>query len=114
MSHRIKLLFVCTSNMLCHPTAENMYKNDMRFEVLSCGTDKDARVRINCLLCEWADKIICFEKEHEKVIKTYHDYNNDIVPIINLNIEDNYDYMQPELIELIKERMSHIDFNIES
>jgi predicted protein tyrosine phosphatase len=118
MKNKIRLLFVCTSNILRSPTAENIYKNDIRFEVLSCGTDKDARVIICKPLIQWADFIICMEKEHEDMVNAtagkYWDYQTPRLKNYILSIKDDYDYMQPELIELIKEKMSHIDFGIES
>ena len=52
----------------------------------------------------WADEIVCADTEHAIDIRNkLMDYNLDKV-VINLGIPDNYEYRNPDLIKLIKER----------
>ncbi len=106
MIPRKRILFVCTSNQLRSVTAENIYKDDRRFEVLSCGTDEYARVRIHPNLIEWSDIIVCMEQEHKhSVVRRLF---RKFPAIFVLGIEDNYDRDQPELVELIRGRFESV------
>jgi len=52
----------------------------------------------------WADEIVCMESEH--AIHVRDKMMEWMIPekrIITLNIEDIYDYRNPELIQLIKD-----------
>lgn len=101
-----KILFVCTVNRLRSKTAEDLLKDDSRFEVKSAGIDKTATTQLTRELLEWADCIFVMEKSHRNIIhRKYPDiYKNK--KIICLYIDDVYDYMDPGLVELIKERIS--------
>ena len=55
-----------------------------------------ALVPIDAVLLEWADEIVCMDKEQEKIILSMIDK-----PIQCLNIDDNYTYMDERLQQLI-------------
>lgn len=98
----LKVLFVCTQNRLRSPTAENIFRDYKGIEVKSAGTDSHARVLLTSKLIEWADIIFAMEKSHEEKIKMKFRKKLDGKKILVLNIPDEYDYMQPELISLLK------------
>jgi predicted protein tyrosine phosphatase len=102
---RKRILFVCTSNQLRSVTAENLYKDDTRFEVLSCGTDKYARVVLDYHLVLWAEVIVCMEKEHEDTLYKRYGREAENSFVYTLNIKDNYDRDQPELRDLIEHKV---------
>lgn len=97
-----KVLFVCTQNRLRSPTAENIFSELDGIQVKSAGTDSHARIHLTSKMIEWADIIFAMEKIHEEKIKKK--FRKKIIgkKIVVLNIPDNYDYMQPELISLLK------------
>ncbi|MBW2980757.1 phosphotyrosine protein phosphatase [Candidatus Woesearchaeota archaeon] len=101
-----KILFVCTVNRLRSKTAEDLLKKDPRFEVKSAGVDKEATTPLTKELLEWADCIFVMEKRHRNIIhKKYPDVYKS-KKIICLYIDDIYDYMDPVLVDLLKEKFS--------
>ena len=102
-----KILFVCTVNRMRSATAQKIFENDDRFEVLSAGTDKMANTAISLELLNWADSIVVMEKHHRNYIhkKFPAVYKNK--KIVCLYILDEYDYMQPELISLLRNRVDN-------
>ena len=87
---RKKLLFVCTANRFRSKTAEDIFNQDLHFEVKSAGTDVFAKTQINKSLLEWADYIFVMEEIHGSIIhyKYPTGYNNK--KIICLDIHDIY------------------------
>ena len=100
-----KLLFLCNQNRLRSPTAEMVFGENPQLEVKSAGVDKDASIPVNLELLEWADIIFVMEKRQRNIIhKKFKDiYRNK--RIVCLYIPDDYEYMDPDLIQLLKERL---------
>ena len=93
------VLFVCSQGMKRSPTAAAMWWMHDDIYPHSGGV----RTMIEH---DWADlrpTVFCFEEWHREKIRPH--YNG---PIIVLNIEDKYDYMDPDLIQLIAERVGKI------
>lgn len=108
MIEQMNILFVCTVNRMRSITAEKMYETDERFTVKSAGTDPCATVKITAELLVWADFIIVMERVHRnKIRKLYPDIYNQ-KRILCLYILDEYDFMQPQLIDLIKNKFEHL------
>jgi predicted protein tyrosine phosphatase len=107
-NRKLKILFVCTVNRLRSATAHKIYEDDIRFEVTSAGTDKRAITVISLDLLTWADSIVVMEKHHRNFIRQkFPDiYKNK--KIVCLYIPDEYDYMQKELIYIIKEKFEDV------
>lgn len=89
-------------------TAHEIYKNDNRFDVKSAGTAKTAKTVLTRELLDWADSIIVMEKHHRNYIRSHFSdiYRNK--KIVCLYIPDEYDYMQMELIDTLKEKIEDI------
>jgi predicted protein tyrosine phosphatase len=86
-------------------TAQNVFQNDHRFEVKSAGTDKLAAVCISDQLLDWADTIVVMEKHHRNTIRSKFPLYYEKKRIVCLYIPDEYDYMQPELIGILKDKV---------
>lgn len=100
------ILFVCTANFDRSPTAEEMYKDDERYEIRSCGTSRYAKKNISQELVDWADQIFVMnEKEdnHKSIIIEKFDVNEE--KIVDLDIPDIYRRGEPKLKELLRERL---------
>ena len=98
-----KVLFVCNQNRMRSPTAEKIFCEHPCLEVKSAGVDKDAMVPITGDLLEWADIIFVMEKRQRNLI---HKRFKDIYQrkrIVCLYIPDEYDFMDPGLILLLKQ-----------
>ncbi|MHA2006125.1 MAG: hypothetical protein ACXABO_01610 [Promethearchaeota archaeon] len=53
---------MCTANRFRSKTAEDIFNEDLRFEVKSAGTDILAKTPINKTLLEWVDYIFVMEE----------------------------------------------------
>jgi len=106
---KLKLLFVCTINKMRSATAHKIYENDIRFEVKSAGTDKTANTVLTAEMLNWAESIVVMEKQHRNYIRKHFPEIYRTKKIVCLYIPDIYDYMQPELIEILKIKIEDID-----
>lgn len=98
----MNLLFICSRNQWRSPTAEEIYKNHPKHKVRSAGTEPSARIRLTAKTVSWADVIFVMEKRHKQRIMEKFGNEIDHQPIVVLDIPDEYQYMDPELIEEIR------------
>jgi predicted protein tyrosine phosphatase len=112
--YREQLLFICSRNQWRSPTAEALFKNSDRYTARSAGTADRSRVKITPGLINWADRIFVMEKRHAAIIQqNYPDLLAD-QPLIILHISDDYQYMDPELIEILTSRLSeYLDLDLD-
>lgn len=98
----MNILFVCSRNLWRSPTAETIYKNRQDHEVRSAGTEPSAKVRVSAKSLLWADTIFVMEKKHK--LRLLDKFPGEIQGkrVIILDIEDEYPYMDEELVEMIK------------
>lgn len=101
------ILFVCSKNKWRSLTAETIFKNHESIKVKSAGTENTARVKINAKHIEWSEVIFVMENMHKK--KLFQNFSNELIDkeIIVLNIEDNYQYKDPELIEELETMLNN-------
>ena len=100
-----RVLTVCSANMLRSPTIAHVLSAEpYNFNTRSAGTAGFALIPVTEDLLVWADEIVCADTEHAlDVRQQLMEFQLD-KPVINLNIPDIYEYRNPELIKLIKER----------
>ncbi len=98
----MKILFVCSRNKWRSRTAETIFKGYEGHEFRSAGTENDARIKINEKLVKWADLIFVMEKRHRERLHEEFDPLLDGKKIVILDIEDNYQYMDEELIGTLR------------
>jgi predicted protein tyrosine phosphatase len=100
-----RVLTVCSANMLRSPTIAHILSADpYNFNTRSAGTEPYALIPVTEDLLLWADEIVCADTEHAMYIRQRMIELNLDTPIVDLQIPDNYEYRNPELIEMIKER----------
>jgi predicted protein tyrosine phosphatase len=102
------ILFVCTVNRMRSATAEKIYADDERFCADSVGTDRTATVRIEDWHLEWADYIVVMERAHRGKIQRLFPQKWHTKPIHCLHIPDVFDFMQPELVELLRQKFERL------
>lgn len=103
---KTKLLFVCSRNQWRSPTAESLFRQHPVYEARSAGTENSARIKLTAGHVGWADMIFCMEKKHaarveEKFLTELADK-----PLIVLRIPDDFEFMDPALIELLKSELA--------
>ena len=98
----MNLLFLCSQNKRRSLTAEKIFDGCNGHKVRSAGTEQNARIKVTPGFLGWADIIFCMEKKHLRRIKEKY---SDIIAnkeLVCLYINDDYEYMDEELIELLK------------
>ena len=68
----------------------------------SAGTESGARIKVTAGHLGWADIIFVMEKKHLQRLR--EKYASELVGkrVVCLNIPDDYRFMQPELVELLR------------
>jgi predicted protein tyrosine phosphatase len=100
----MNVLFVCARNRLRSPTAERIFAD--RAETDSAGLAPDAEVRLSGDQIEWADLIVVMEKSQRTKLAQKFGRQVSGRRVVCLDIPDRYDFMQPELIDLLEKRMA--------
>ncbi len=100
-----RILFLCSQNRLRSPTAEQVFSAETDFEVASAGLDHDADVACTPELLEWADIVFVMEKSHRSRLSKRFEQHLRNARVICLDIPDNYAFMQPELVQLLHDRV---------
>jgi predicted protein tyrosine phosphatase len=102
----MNLLFVCEANQLRSPTAENIFSRYPGIQAKSAGVGKQATVPLSLELLEWADLIFVMEKRQRNIIHSRFKEIYRRKRIICIYISDDYEFMDPELIQLLEERVA--------
>lgn len=101
----MKLLFVCSQNRLRSPTAEAVFSSYPGVEAISAGTNSDAPTPVSADLIEWADVVLCMEKFHRDKLASRFKAAFKTKRLVVLDIPDNYEYMDPELVRILKAKV---------
>ncbi len=110
MSRLVKLLFICSQNRMRSPTAEQMLQGAPGYVAKSAGVDPSARTRVNKELIAWADLIFVMERWHCLVLEEEFPKALKGKRIICLHIPDEYQYMDSELIHLLRRALAqHVE-----
>lgn len=100
---RKRVLCVCSAGLLRSPTTAFVLSNEpFGFNTRAAGVHNYALVPVDKVLITWAQEIVCMEKSHRNQLEV--DFGDLLVDkVVNvLNIPDNYEYRDPELMEMIK------------
>ncbi|HWL52360.1 MAG TPA: low molecular weight protein tyrosine phosphatase family protein [Chthoniobacteraceae bacterium] len=98
------ILFLCSRNRLRSPTAEAVFASHPGIEVDSAGLSDDAVVPVSSEQIVWADLIVVMERRHRQRLNRKFRSVLRGKRVAVLNIPDDYDYMDPALIRLLKAR----------
>jgi predicted protein tyrosine phosphatase len=99
------VLFVCSQNRLRSPTAEQVFADWPGIETSSAGTNNGAENPLSHELVEWADIIFVMERAHRTKLQSKYRAAMKNARLICLNIPDDYDFMDPALVELLTTRV---------
>ena len=97
-----RALFICSQNRLRSPTAEQIFSTWLDVETDSAGLGGDASVPLSPEQIAWANIIFVMEKAHRNRLSTRFKRYLNGKRVICLDIPDDYEFMQPELIELLE------------
>lgn len=101
-----RALCVCTMGMLRSPTlAYVLNQEPYNYNTRACGAHELALIPVTEALVDWADVIFVFSSNIEISIKD----KTRSKKVINLNIPDDYDYMDEELLLIIDNKLMELD-----
>jgi predicted protein tyrosine phosphatase len=103
-----RVLFICSQNRLRSPTAEQVFSACPALECTSAGLNHDAEETVTAEIVEWADVIFVMEKAHRNKLQKKFKAQLKAKRIICLDIPDNYDFMDPALVRLLKLRVPQL------
>jgi protein-tyrosine phosphatase len=98
----MNVLFICSRNVWRSATAETIYKNTQGHNFKSAGTEPSAKVRVSAKSILWADLIFVMEKKHKQRLMDKFPNETASKTVVVLDIEDEYQFMDEELIHMIK------------
>lgn len=98
----MNILFICSRNQWRSRTAEEIFRDNGLHAVRSAGTEPGARIRVNEKMIQWADIIFVMEKRHRQRLQENFNESVSGKEIVILEIEDNYQYMDEELVEVLR------------
>lgn len=102
-----KVLCVCSAGLLRSPTAAVVLSQEpFNYNTRAAGVHDYALVPVDDVLLTWADEIVFMEKHHMQHVAERVPEGK---PMIVLNIRDQYEYRNPELMALIKQRYLEAD-----
>lgn len=99
------VLFVCSQNKLRSPTAEQVFADWPSIETSSAGTNNDAENPLSDELVEWADIIFVMERTHRTKLQSRYRGAMKGARLVCLDIPDDYQFMDPRLVELLKAKV---------
>ena len=100
------VLFICSRNRLRSPTAEQVFANWPNIEVASAGLAQDAEESLTGEMVEDADLIFVMEKQHRAKLTRRFKPQLKQARVVCLDIPDDYAFMQPELVALLKAKVT--------
>lgn len=95
---------VCGRNKRRSKTAEQIFRADSKLDIRSAGLSPKSPSQINETKIEWSDAIMVMEDSQKNRISGQYRHLG-LPPIFVLHIEDEFEYMDEELIELLEERI---------
>ena len=117
-----KVLTVCSAGCLRSPTAAHLLSSDpWNFNTRCAGLNEEyAIIPVTDALVIWADVILVMDSDQQSQINKMQIriadefdqmFEYDYKQVINLNIEDDYAYRDPKLVEIMTEKFKEL-FNV--
>ena len=104
----VNVLFVCSRNKWRSPTAEKLWRRASGISVRSAGSSRQAIRTISIGDIRWADIILFMEDKHKSRVSAEFRQEVRHKEIHVLDIPDDYQFMDPELCEIILQKTSVI------
>lgn len=105
MNSKPNILVICGRNKRRSRTAEYIFKNDDRINIRSAGLSPSSDRKISENDVIWADIVFVMESEQRRRIKDLYP-SVELPPIEVLNIEDEYEFMDEELVMMLQDKIN--------
>jgi predicted protein tyrosine phosphatase len=103
-----RVLFICGKGRQRSPTAEQIFSQREGWETDSAGLSADADIVVSSEQIDWATYIVVMEKRQLARLKKAFPKLVSGKKIICLDVPDNFEFMQPELIDLLQSRIARV------
>jgi predicted protein tyrosine phosphatase len=100
-----RVLFICSKNRWRSPTAEQVFADYPGVESASAGLSPEADNPLTPELLDWAELVFVMEKAHKAKLSAHFAAHLANKRVICLGIPDNYTFMQPTLVTLLKSKV---------
>ncbi len=100
-----RALFICGKARMRSPTAADICANRTGVETDFAGLSNDADEKLSSEHIEWADVIYVMEQRQKKRLISLFGSMLKTKRVVCLNVPDRFDYMQPELVALLREKL---------
>jgi len=102
----MRVLFVCSRNRLRSPTAEKVFSAHPGLDVSSAGLAPDADEPLTPEHLDGIDLVFVMEKAHARKLRRDFQPYLKRAKVVCLDIPDDYTFMQPELVTILKARVA--------
>lgn len=100
-----KVLCVCSAGLLRSPTAALVLAQEYGYNTRAAGIDAEfALIPVDRVLLTWADEIVCMDGYQASKLSDMLAKAVLGTKIVVLDIEDRYEYRNPDLINEIKHK----------
>ena len=105
-----RTLVCCSAGLLRSPTcAWVLSNNPWNHNTRAAGlNDEYALVLVDQVLLEWADSVVVMDNRQEKMVLDMMEQYGYNKKVYNLNVPDNYGFRDPELVELLTEKLLEV------
>jgi predicted protein tyrosine phosphatase len=103
-----RVLFICGKGRQRSPTAEQVFAGVSDWETDSAGLSADADSPLSPEQIEWATHIAVMEKRQLARLRKAFPKLVSGRKLVSLDIQDDFAFMQPELIELLRQRIGRV------
>jgi predicted protein tyrosine phosphatase len=103
-----KILFLCGKARKRSPTAAAVAADLLGLQTDFAGLSADADERVSPEHLAWADTIAVMEKTQLSRLKRQMGLSLNGKRLVCLDIPDSFEFMQPELVELVTTRLGRI------
>ena len=100
------VLFICRLNRHRSATAERIFCKRKDLDVRSAGTDRDAMVRVNRRMLDWAHVIFAMDEWQVEALRQMFPEHPALERVICLDIQDEYVFLEPKLVKMLQERVT--------
>lgn len=102
------ILFICGKARKRSPTAADVAAGMFNVPTDFAGLSADADERLSSEQIDWADLIAVMEKRHLVRLRQQFGSLLHAKKLVCLNVPDRYEFMQPELVALLTEKLPRI------
>ncbi len=103
-----RVLFICGKGRQRSPTAEQVFAELPDWETDSAGLGADADIPVSIEQIEWATHIAVMEKRQLARLRKSFPKLVSGRKLVSLDIPDDFKFMQPQLIDLLKQRIGRV------